>query len=179
MTHRPWDLLSPAPGPGPLIATSVTRDEAAALGRLAAGRNVLEVGSAYGFSAIVMALAGARVTAVDWHADIAGSREAMEAAISAYEVGDRVEILAGPSQHFLPCLAGGGHLFDLVFIDSDHSGDAIRHDIQWGLKLLAPGGVLAVHDYGEDCHCPAVKLVADELLGRGHSVAGTLLTVTP
>jgi predicted O-methyltransferase YrrM len=176
--HLPWRDV--APGAGPAISTSVTDAEAAMLGRLAAGRQVLEVGSASGYSAVVMALAGAdHIVAVDPHTWIPGSYEAMLANLAAYQVTDRVEIIREYSQSALPQLAGEDARFGLVFVDGDHSADAARHDLRWALKLLKPGGVLAVHDYLEDCCCPGVREAADGMFGEGGEVTGTLLVVTP
>ena len=168
-----------APGAGPAISTSVTEAEAATLARLAAGRQVLEVGSASGYSAVVMALGGAEaVTAVDPHTWIGGSYEAMLANLAAYGVADRVEIIREPSQTVLPWLAREQLQFGLVFIDGDHSADAARHDLRWALELLEPGGVLAVHDYAESCCCPGVREAADGMFAEGGEVTDTLLVVT-
>jgi predicted O-methyltransferase YrrM len=174
--HLPWRDV--APGDGPAIPTSVTAAEAAELARLAEDRTVLEVGSAYGYSAVVMALTGASVTAVDPHAWIGGSREAMAANLAAYGVAARVEVIAEPSQQALPRLAEEGRRFGLVFIDGDHSAEGARHDLRWALQLLDAGGTLAVHDYLEDCCCPGVRAAADGLLDGGW-VTDTLLTVVP
>jgi len=38
-------------------------------------------------------------------------------------------------------------VFDLVFIDGDHSKTGCRRDLRASLGLLAPGGLLAAHDY--------------------------------
>ena len=174
--HLPW--CDVAPGDGPAISTSVTAVEAAELARLAEGRAVLEVGSAFGYSSVVMALTGARVTAVDPHTWLPASHEVMTANLEAYGVADRVEIFRAVSQFVLPRLADEGARFGLVFIDGDHSAQAARHDIQWALQLLNPGGTLAVHDYLEDCCCPGVREAADGLL-EGWTVVGSMLTVVP
>lgn len=39
--------------------------------------------------------------------------------------------------------------FDLVFIDANHSYDAVRFDILHYAPLLKPGGILCGHDYGK------------------------------
>ena len=166
--HLPWRDV--APGDGPAISTSVTAAEAAELARLAEGRTVLEVGSAFGFSAVEMALTGAQVTAVDPHGgpgSCAGSYEAMVANLAAYGVADQVEVIREQSQQALPWLAREGLAFGLVFIDGDHSAQAARHDIRWALQLLDPGGTIAVHDYLEACCCPGVREAADGLLEGG------------
>src|SRR5262252_170036 len=175
--HLPWRDV--APGDGPAISTSVTAAEAAELACLAEGRAVLEVGSAYGYSAVVMALAGARVTTVDPHTWIPGSLQAMQANLAAYGVSDRVEIIDEPSQAVLPWLAREGLSFGLVFVDGDHSAQAARHDIRWGLQLLEEGGTIAVHDYLEACCCPGVREAADVMFPAGGTVVGSMLTVIP
>lgn len=175
--HLPWRDV--APGAGPVISTSVTDAEAAMLGRLATGQQVIETGSAYGFSAVTMALAGAgHVVAVDPHTWLGGSFETMMANLGYYNVADRVEVMREHSFTALPVLAGEGAQFGLVFIDGDHSAAAVRHDIGWGLKLTAPGGVLAVHDVGETCCCPDVAAVAAAMLPDGEMV-DTMLVIRP
>ncbi|WP_420422142.1 class I SAM-dependent methyltransferase [Simkania sp.] len=39
---------------------------------------------------------------------------------------------------------------DLVFIDGDHSYEAVKHDILNWKKKVRPGGILAGHDYSSD-----------------------------
>ena len=175
--HLPWRDV--APGDGPPISTSVTAAEAAELARLAAGREVLEVGSAFGYSAVVMALAGGQVTAVDPHTWIPGSLEAMLANLAAYGVADRVEIIKEPSQAVLPWLAREGMAFGLVFVDGDHAAQAARHDIRWALQLLGPGGTIAVHDVLETCCCPGVGEAAAMLFPEGGTLTDSMLTVVP
>jgi predicted O-methyltransferase YrrM len=175
--HLPWRDI--APGDGPAISTSVQPVEAAALARLAGvAGDVLEIGSAYGYSTVVMALTGPRVTAVDPHTWIPGSLPAMEASLAAYGVASRVRILAETSASAMSDLAVAGTRFGLVFIDGDHSYEAVRDDADRALKVLRPGGVLACHDYGEDCCCPGVRQALDELFPDGpDELAGSLFVV--
>ena len=177
--HLEWRDVQPGPD-GPAISTSVQDIEAAELGRLAAGKNVLEIGSAFGYSACVMALAGANhVTAVDPHTWIPGSLQVMGDTVGAYGVGDQVTILAMSSYTVMPELAEDGDRFGLIFIDGDHSYPAVRHDGEWAAKLLEPGGTIAFHDYGEDCCCPGVRHAIGDMYPEGGTVTGTLFTVTP
>lgn len=169
-----------APGDGPAILTSLTAAETAELARLAAGRQVLEVGSAHGYSAIVMALAGADVTAVDDHHGgtwLGDTLAAMQANLGAYGVSDRVEIMRGASQNVLPVLIREEARFGLIFIDGDHEQAAVTRDLHHALDLLRPGGVLACHDYGEDT-CPGVAAALDQVFPGGpDTLTDTLFAV--
>lgn len=144
---------------GPPINTSLTVAETAELQRLAKHADVLEIGSAFGYSAVAMALMGARVTAVDPHTWL-GSYQTMIANLQDYGVSGRVRIDARLSFEVLPELAEGGWAFDLVWVDGDHEAPAVSHDVDWARKLLRPGGTLACHDYDEDT-CPGVRQALD------------------
>jgi len=162
--HLPWRGVPPAEGAQP-VSTSLTVNEAAALADLATGRDVLEVGSAFGFSACVMALAGAKhVTAVDPHWWL-NSHDAMTANLDAAGVTDLVTIVRDAS----PGALDGLGPFGLVFIDGDHSAAAVQADVEAARKVLATGGVLACHDLGEDCCCPGVRAALESLLPGGPS----------
>jgi predicted O-methyltransferase YrrM len=178
--HLEWRDVPAGPG-GPLIATSVQPDEAAELARLAAGRRVLEVGSAYGYSACVMALAGAKhITAVDPHTWIPGSFEMMLRNLEACGADGQVVVVRLPSQIVMPDLADKGTRFGLIFIDGDHSEAAVRHDVEWAQKLLEPGGVIACHDLGEDCCCPGVRTALASMFPDGPDrMTGTLAVYGP
>lgn len=158
-----WRLMVPgaplADDAGPPISTSLTKAETAQLRWLGAGADVLEIGSAYGYSTIALASVSARVTAVDPHIDL-GSLTTFVSNLSAYEVAHRVDIRVGYSQDVLPALYAEGCTFDLVWIDGDHQAHAVTHDVQWAVKLLRKEGVLACHDYDEDT-CPGVRQALD------------------
>ena len=171
--HLPWRDMPPGPG-WPPISTSLTGAEANRLAELADGQDVLEVGSAYGYSACVMALAGARhVTAVDPHTWL-GSYDAMLSNLDACGVAGLVTVVRAASPG---ALAGLGP-FGLAFIDGDHGAAAVMADVEAALKVLAPGGVLAVHDYLETCCCPGVQHALDALYPAGPSeLVDTLFVV--
>ncbi len=157
--HLPW--LPRTFGVGPQILSSITDGEIMTLATLAVQRDVLEIGSAFGYSAIAMAAAGAEVTAVDPH-DWMDSYATMTANIRAYNVADSVTVHVGQSQRVLPELSG---YFGLVFVDGDHAAPAVEHDLEWARKLLTESGVIALHDYTESCCCPDVAVVADRMFG--------------
>jgi predicted O-methyltransferase YrrM len=166
----PWRDL--APGDGPPISTSVTEREAAELQRLAKGKRVLEVGAAYGFSTVTLALVASWVTSVDPHNWLQSYGPLMRH-LNVYSVTDRVGVVQAFSYDALPQMVDEGVSFDLVFIDGDHAEQAVDHDVTWGRKLLAPGGVLACHDYGEDT-CPGVRAALDRLFGGPGDLTDTL-----
>jgi len=148
-----------APGNGPPISTSLTAAETDELRRLATGKKVLEIGSAYGYSSIAMALSGGQVTAVDPHTWLP-SYEAMITNIASYKVSDLIEIHRSDSWTIMPLLYEEGQLFDLVWIDGDHEAATVAHDVEWARKLLNEDGTLACHDYDE-ATCPGVRQALD------------------
>jgi len=64
---------------------------------------------------------------------------------------------------------------DFVFIDGDHRAEVVRKDINLALDILAPGGLLAGHDYGEDDWPGVAHAVGEEFKGRQRVVGGTTL----
>ena len=160
--HLPWHD-APAGMASPLISTSITAAETNRLAELARDADVLEIGSAYGYSACVMALAGARhVTAVDPHSWL-NSHEAMLSNLDACGVADLVTIVRDAS----PAALAGLGPFGLVFIDGDHGAEAVAADVAAARAALDEGGVLAVHDYLETCCCPGVRQALDILFPAG------------
>jgi predicted O-methyltransferase YrrM len=61
-------------------------------------------------------------------------------------------------------------IFDFIFIDADHSYEAVQKDIVWWLPKVRIGGLMMGHDYGGRQH--GVKRAVDEQftdvqVGRG------------
>lgn len=67
--------------------------------------------------------------------------------------------------------------YGLVFIDGDHSYEGCAADIMKAKSIARPGGVIACHDYGEECCCPGVRLAVDQLLPGGN-LTGSLYVAT-
>jgi predicted O-methyltransferase YrrM len=181
LTWRPVAL-----GNGPAIDTSLTLAETAELQRLAKDADVLEVGSAYGYSTVALALVARSVVAVDPHVTH-GSYGILRANLGFYGIAEKVTVLIETSQQALPGLAGAsigwppvrtGLRFDLVWIDGDHTAEVVEHDVTWALKLLKSGGVLACHDYDEET-CPGVKVALDKLFGGPGELTDTLAVYRP
>jgi predicted O-methyltransferase YrrM len=171
-----------APG-APAIPTAVTREEVEALGGFAKDRDCLEIGSAYGFSAIMMILLGAKsVTAIDFHQpcdsneQAKASHEAMRKNLKWFKVDHAVTIIRQSSQEALPDLAAQGKQYGLAFIDGDHSYESVRHDVSKAMQLV-PDGFIACHDYGEDGIEDVTRAVDEIFPGGPDYRIGTLCVV--
>lgn len=53
---------------------------------------------------------------------------------------------------------------DMVFVDGDHSTDGVVGDARAWLPRIAPGGIIAFHDYGRES-LPGVKEGIDHVMG--------------
>lgn len=152
------------------MISAVSAPEAHALQELARGHSVLEVGSAWGYSTIVMARVARLVVSVDPHQAL-GSLVDFRANLQAHGVASRVQVLVEDSRTALPSLLAAGRRFELVFIDGDHSEPAVRFDAMWARHLITPGGVVAFHDYHAEAGDPVTEALAswgppDELTER-------------
>jgi predicted O-methyltransferase YrrM len=115
----------------------------AVLARAIGARRVLEIGTLFGFSAILLARvlpADGRLVTLEHseeHAQVA--RDNVERA----GVAEKVEVLVGPALESLPGVAERADApFDLVFIDADKQNNP--HYWDWALRLTRPGGVVVV-----------------------------------
>jgi SAM-dependent methyltransferase len=145
------------------------------LRRLAAGKEVLEIGSFCGRSTICLAQTALLVDCIDPFdgraTDQPGSTlEKFRANLRRYGVDLRVTAHQGTSDEVAPTLAPR---FGLVFIDGDHSLESVRSDIAHARRRLKPGGLIAFHDYrlfrGEvgAAFDPGVTEAVNELLAAG------------
>jgi hypothetical protein len=158
-------------------------EEGEALAKLAEGKRVLEVGSYCGLSTVCLARTAKLVVAVDPH-DGRGTAvpqdtlPKLRANLQRYGVADRVTVYPVPFARLDPDYTCR---FDLIFIDGAHDAESVRADIRRALPLLAPGGVLAFHDYGSPID-PGVAEAVDELIGEGAemlSIHASLAVVRP
>lgn len=174
MTRLEWGYRA-VPGAGVQVYSSITEEEIECLSGLARGGRVLEIGTAYGYAAIMMVLGDAlSVTTIDpHHGEVPRSLAATVANIAAVGVEDKVYPIVGRSQDVLPALIAANAYFDLVFIDGDHSKEMVVHDLKAANQLIGQWGVIVCHDYGEDT-CPGVKEALDELVPEGRPTVGTL-----
>jgi predicted O-methyltransferase YrrM len=131
---------------------------------------VLEIGSFMGRSATVFGLrlkeTGGQLHCVDpWFTDFSAqmvpegktSREVFDAKMA--EHGLTPKIYAKRSLEAAAEITDGS--LDLVFIDADHSGAAVRADIAAWQPKLKPGGILSGHNYQPEM--AELQQVVDEL----------------
>lgn len=116
----------------------------AMLVRLLNAREILEIGTFTGYSALAMALAlppDGRIVACDVSAEwtAIASRYWREAGVA-----ERIELRLAPATETLEALLADGHedRFDFAFIDADKTG--YRAYYEACLRLVRPGGLIAV-----------------------------------
>jgi len=119
------------------------------LARAQGARQILEIGTLGGYSAIWLARAlpgGGRLITLEadpLHAEVA------RANLARAGLADIVEVRVGPAQDTLPRLrAGGDGPFDLIFIDADKSG--YPDYLSWSLRLSRPGTMIIADNVVRD-----------------------------
>jgi len=120
-------------------------------------RDVLEVGMAFGTSALYIcqafadradAAANSHLISIDpgqtadWHK--IGRLNVERAGLADYH-----ELIEEPSQLAMPRMITEGRQFDLIFVDGMHTFDHTLMDIFFAVRLLREGGILFIDDV---CH---------------------------
>jgi len=141
------------------IHTYTTRDELTALMQLAAecppNARILEIGSYLGASTCFLwagvAERGGRIWCVDtWQNETmpGGLRDTLaEFRANTARFRNAIVEVRKRSDGLVP--ADVCPPYDLVFIDGDHSYEAVKHDLACAMQWLAPTGVIALHDTAE------------------------------
>lgn len=80
--------------------------------------------------------------------------------VSACDVDNKIEVVVKDS-----VTAAIGTTNDFVFIDANHTYEAIHADIKAWMPTIAPGGILAGHDY-DNMQWPGVVMAVDEAFGK-------------
>lgn len=118
---------------------------------------VIEVGTALGYSAAV--IAQAMPSAVSIITLNPKPREWPIAHENLRPFYPRLVALQLASADYMASAAAFGHPpRSFIFIDGDHRAEAVRHDMGW-FNFLAPGGLILFHDYspaGSARACPDV-----------------------
>lgn len=119
--------------------------ELAALIRLARGSTrVAEIGTGAAWTAIALALSERSRRVVSYDSERRPQR-AIYLGLVGPDVRNRIELVDGKGE-------GGprdGGQFDMVFIDSSHEREETLATFGAWREVLAPGGIMAFHDYQE------------------------------
>jgi hypothetical protein len=149
--------VSPGFQPPEAIPGGLTVEEGRLLWRLAAGRSVLELGTAAGGATVCAAQQAKRVVTVD-------AEEQAEAREWArrFGVAERVGFRQGGME-----IIGRGQTgdFDLALVNTEPDAASVRHAIEALLPSLASGGLVAFHHY-PDPAWPDVRRTVDECAAR-------------
>lgn len=110
------------------------------------GKRVLEIGTYLGRSTVIALNAGAReVVSVDPHT-LGETWAAFLRLLSDHSVRNVIPLCMTSAEASLHPAASGD--FDVIFIDGDHSYEAVALDLTLWLPRLVSGGLLLVHDVG-------------------------------
>lgn len=143
--------------------------EADRLVELAAGKDVCEVGAFCGLSAWLMGMSAKSLVSIDHfssatdgqrHTGHLTTLEDYKRSVSRYS-NVKPPVIA-TSEQAAPMFPDAS--FDFIFIDADHSYEAVRDDIQRWWPKLKPGGTMAFHDYRHN-DFKGVERALDEIFG--------------
>ncbi len=163
------------------LTTAILPVEAQRLRELAFRNSVLEVGAAHGYSAIVMALAGAYdVTSIDPHGItwLGDTYNSMLNNLEAFGVLNKVVIVRQNSLEAMTEMSKTGRQFGFIFLDGSAIYEENKDDIRLARKLLSPGGTLARHDYGHEDYPRAKELLDEEFPEGPTRLTNSLFEVT-
>lgn len=142
--------------------------EMAKLLALAAGReSVVELGTGTAWSAIALALDGGSRRVLTYDPCVRDQREAY-LDLAGPRVRARIELRADPDTHGP---RDGDPPVQLLFVDSSHEREAVIAAFCAWRDALAPGAVVAFHDYGHPDY-PGVRDAITELALSGQESGG-------
>lgn len=154
----------------------LSRTEAEALERYAAGKIVLEIGSYCGKSTIAMARTAVLVVSIDHHRGDSGTGEAdtfaeFRANLERFGVANKVIPIVANLEWVERCgtLILPRNVYDMVFVDGEHTYESVSRDL--GLATWATNNIIAMHD----THYPDVMRAAEDRgIAPFDDIAGTL-----
>lgn len=106
------------------------------------GAQFLEIGTAIGYSACLMATAAPKATITTLNP----KDGEFEKARDNLKIRSTVKVVKATSEDFF---SRPGGPYDLIFVDGDHSYKMVRHDAMY-FNRLRPGGLILFHDYSPD-----------------------------
>ncbi len=120
-------------------------------------KKILEVGTHIAASSFYIAAASARNSGHLTTVDIADVNNAPDAPWreAGYQMSpadyaeklnfdDRIQFVQSPAVDYM---LKTNDRFDFIFLDGDHAPDAVYREVSAALNILAPGGVILLHDY--------------------------------
>ena len=142
--------------------------ELAALVELARGRrSVVELGTGTGWTSLVLALAEPGCFVRTYDPQVKPHRDAY-ASLAGQQARSRVQFFTARGEEAAP----PEKPVDLLFVDSDHSREAVRASFELWAPRVAAGGHIAFDDYANDAY-PGVREAVTELGLEGRT-AGRL-----
>jgi predicted O-methyltransferase YrrM len=157
------------------LASAARPDELAQLLALARGRQaVVELGTGTAWSAIALALDDPARRVASYDPSVRAEREAY-LRLAGSQVRERIELRAESDAH-------GPHAGDppaqLLFIDSEHEREPVLAAFAAWRHALAPGAVVAFHDYRHPDY-PGVREAVVELGLDGSERGGVFVWQAP
>ena len=131
------------------------------------GGDYLEIGSYQGGSALAACQKDCRMTLIDAGVYNKGH-------IEKNLEGKDYRLLIGDSK----VVKFDDRMYDLIFIDGDHSRVGVLADWKNTKHLIKQGGCIAFDDYGDHQYCPEVKIAVDEIDFTGFDIIGQLSNTT-
>ena len=150
----------------------LSRTEAEALERYAAGKIVLEIGSYCGKSTIAMARTAMLVVSIDHHRGDSGTGEAdtfaeFRANLERFNVANKVVPIVADVSLTTPLIPRNE--FDMAFVDGEHTYESVMRDLR--VATWATNNIIAMHD----THYPDVMRAAEDRgIAPFDDIAGTL-----
>lgn len=125
------------------------------------GGEYLEIGSYQGGSALAASQRDCRMTLVDAGLFNKGH-------IEKNLEGKDYRLIIGDSKK----VKFDDRMYDLIFIDGDHSKEGVIADWNNTKNLIKKGCCIAFDDYGDSKYCPEVKVAVDSIDFSGFDVIG-------
>lgn len=141
-----------------------------------APKRVLEIGVFYGGTLrewLANAAPNATIVAVD------PEHQNPNAYAGWRKPSTKLFILKGRSQDLSVEIAGYAP-YDWVFIDGDHTQDAVDADLALALRLTGPGGTILIHDIAAEGFPPTPPRIAfDRITAAGYLITSEIVETPP
>lgn len=133
---------------------------------------VLEIGSYQGGTTRELSKKAHKIIAMDPfepYTDTFGKNHDLEDAYKKFKKNIKGRNVVHIKKKSQDALKGFKHKLDFIFIDGEHSYEALVHDTKY-LKFLKEGGCFAFHDYADYWH-GVKKFIDEKIIGKYKFVA--------